>query len=219
MQTTGLTRGEILVGMQKGDFKPGQRFKEVSSKGIGAIACIVDDEKNETALIWEETKQFLQLRNCLTEEWDLLEESLELEEGEMFVVIDNGVKWYGVLEKETKNVYKTSIALVVHGYKVYKGGTFWKSFKERKFRKATDEELQDFERFMMFHKKGRKMNEFQLGDIGEREDTLYKVVIQSEDNKFEGVIGCVAINETDAPVKYFSANSVELQFCVEDMVG
>lgn len=71
----------------------------------------------------------------------------------------------------------------------------------------------------MFYKKDRKMDEFKLGDICEREDVLYKVVVQNEDNKFEGVLGCVAINEKDTPVKYFPVKSMELQFCVEDMVG
>jgi len=223
MKTTGLTRGEILIGMQTGEFKKGQRFKEVSPKGVGTIASIVGDEENETALIWEETKQFLQLRNCLTEEWDLLDEPLDLEEGEMFVMISQGVKWYGIYKGEHEGKYNLGLLYLVHKQELHeKEGNFW--FKKfgmipRTFRKATDEELQEFERFMAFHKKSRKMNEFQLGDIGEHEDTLYKVVVQTEDNKFEGVIGCVAINEKDAPVKYFPANSVELQFCVEDMVG
>ncbi|SFC02089.1 hypothetical protein SAMN04488168_101479 [Bacillus sp. 491mf] len=88
-----------------------------------------------------------------------------------------------------------------------------------KLRKATEEEIAEEERRRAFAAKGREMNEFKLGDIGEREDTLYKVVVQTEDNKFEGVIGCVAINEKDAPVKYFPVKSVELHFCVEDMVG
>lgn len=76
-------------------------------------------------------------------------------------------------------------------------------YQGRTFRKATDEELEEFERFMVFYKKDRKMDEFKLGDICEREDVLYKVVVQTEDNKFEGVLGCVAINEKDTPVKYF----------------
>ena len=96
---------------------------------------------------------------------------------------------------------------------------FLQKHQESTFRKATDKELQEFERFMMFYKKNRKMDEFKLGDICEREDVLYKVVVQTEDNKFEGVLGCVAINEKDTPVKYFPVKSMELQFCVEDMVG
>lgn len=96
---------------------------------------------------------------------------------------------------------------------------FFQRYQGRTFRKATDEELEEFERFMVFYKKDRKMDEFKLGDICEREDVLYKVVVQTEDNKFEGVLGCVAINEKDTPVKYFPVKSMELQFCVEDMVG
>ncbi|EEM02188.1 hypothetical protein bmyco0002_54680 [Bacillus pseudomycoides] len=146
-------------------------------------------------------------------------EPLNLEEGEMFVIESLSGKWYGILKEETQEKYYLIMGLKVGDYRFYENGCFFKKYQESTFRKATDEELEEFERFMMFYKKDRKMDEFKLGDICERKDVLYKVIVQTEDNKFEGVLGCVAINEKDAPVKYFPANSVELQFCVEDMVG
>ncbi|MED1093858.1 hypothetical protein [Bacillus paramycoides] len=147
------------------------------------------------------------------------EEPLNLEEGEMFVIESLSDKWYGILKEETQEKYYLIMGLKVGDYRFYENGCFFKKYQESTFRKATDEELEEFERFMMFYKKKRRMDEFKVGDICEREDALYKVVVQSKDNQFEGVIGCVEINEKDAPVKYFPANSVELQFCVEDMVG
>lgn len=146
-------------------------------------------------------------------------EPLNLEEGEMFVIEGLSDKWYGVLKEETQEKYYLIMGLKVGDYRFYENGCFFKKYQESTFRKATDEELEEFERFIMFYKKKRKMDEFKLGDICEREDVLYKVVVQTEDNKFEGVLGCVAINEKDTPVKYFPAKSMELQFCVEDMVG
>ncbi|PGW31799.1 hypothetical protein [Bacillus thuringiensis] len=147
------------------------------------------------------------------------EEPLNLEEGEMFVIEGLSDKWYGVLKEETQEKYYLIMGLKVGDYRFYENGCFFKKHQESTFRKATDKEIQEFERFMMFYKKNRKMDEFKLGDICEREDVLYKVIVQTEDNKFEGVLGCVAINEKDAPVNYFPAKSMELQFCVEDMVG
>lgn len=147
------------------------------------------------------------------------EKPLNLEYGEMFVMESSNGKWYGILKEETQTKYYLIMGLKVGEYRFYENGCSFKKYQGRTFRKATDEELEEFERFMMFYKKGRKMDEFKLGDICEREDVLYKVVVQTEDNKFEGILGCVAINEKDTPVKYFPVKSMELQFCVEDMVG
>lgn len=147
------------------------------------------------------------------------EEPLNLEEGEMFVIEGLSDKWYGVLKEETQEKYYLIMGLKVGDYRFYENGCFFKKYQESTFRKATDEELEEFKRFIMFYKKKLKMDEFKLGDICEREDVLYKVFVQTEDNKFEGVLGCVVINEKDTPVKYFPVKSMELQFCVEDMVG
>ncbi|SCM00583.1 hypothetical protein [Bacillus cytotoxicus] len=146
-------------------------------------------------------------------------EPLKFEEGEMYVFESHdNEKWYAVHKEVDGNQYWTSLAVVVaKNFVVDKGGYFNK--RDGKFHKPTDEELEEFERFMVFHKKGREMDEFELGDIVEREDALYIVVVQTEDNKFEHVIGCVEINDDDAPVKYFPASDVELRFCVEDAAG
>ncbi|WP_242145920.1 MULTISPECIES: hypothetical protein [unclassified Bacillus cereus group] len=145
-------------------------------------------------------------------------EPLKFEEGEMFVMETENAKWYAVFGSEDDYKYNVKISYPVNTMRVYEGGFLWKG-DDCTFRKPTDEELEEFERFMVFHKKGRKMDEFKLGDIVEREDALYIVVNQTEDNKFERVIGCVEINDDDAPVKYFPTNDVELRFCMEDAVG
>ncbi|ABS23185.1 hypothetical protein ACQVUL_07630 [Bacillus cytotoxicus] len=146
-------------------------------------------------------------------------EPLKFEEGEMYVFESHdNKKWYAVHKEVNGDKYWTSLAVIVAENCVFDGDGYLTKYNGT-FRKPTDEELEEFERFMVFHKKGREMDEFELGDIVEREDALYIVVVQTEDNKFEHVIGCVEINDDDAPVKYFPASDVELRFCVEDAAG
>ncbi|AWC45815.1 hypothetical protein CG477_016755 [Bacillus cytotoxicus] len=146
-------------------------------------------------------------------------EPLKFEEGEMYVFESHdNEKWYAVHKEVDGNQYWPSLAVIVAKNFVFDGDGYFTKH-DGTFRKPTDEELEEFERFMVFHKKGREMDEFELGDIVEREDALYIVVVQTEDNKFEHVIGCVEINDDDAPVKYFPTNDVELRFCMEDAVG
>ncbi|MCU5543040.1 hypothetical protein OCB14_15480 [Bacillus cereus] len=94
-------------------------------------------------------------------------------------------------------------------------GHFEKSTK-LKIRKAEKSEKLLFERAKLFATKGRKINEFRLGDVVERDNKLYKVAIVSSGSESQIVVGCVPIN--GGAICYYNSKDIEIQFFVEDMV-
>ncbi|HFU6611226.1 TPA: hypothetical protein ACGPI4_005401 [Bacillus paranthracis] len=140
-------------------------------------------------------------------------ESLKLEQGEMFVGESKltSEKWYLIYERETERYYTVSFGVNIKKNHVSdveevasrEGGTY---------RKATDEELQEFERFMVFYKKGRNMDEFKVGDQGEYDGKSYVVT----ETKTDGLqITMINSDETILVLP----NAFEPHFFIEDIVG
>ncbi|WP_073535950.1 hypothetical protein [Bacillus cereus] len=169
MKTKGLSRGEILLGMEQGVFKVGTKFKDVSKSGVGAIARIVCDEACETALYWEKEEQVVQLRNCLTEKWDLIEEP-KFEVGDWAVIDGNVCKVTDIHNDDEFIVDKISRL---------KNQFIPKKYIERK---ANPEEIAQEKRRRVFAKVGREVDEFKEGDyveyLGERFQLKYDDLCQ-----------------------------------------
>ncbi|EOO04908.1 hypothetical protein IAW_05725 [Bacillus cereus str. Schrouff] len=94
-------------------------------------------------------------------------EPLELEESEMFVMETMDVKWHGIYKGEDEEKYYLELLYFQPTQRLHtEEHHFWiKNHKVlRNFRKATDEEFEELERFMLFYNKGRTMNEFKGGD-------------------------------------------------------
>ncbi|HDR7601538.1 TPA: hypothetical protein QCX65_005013 [Bacillus mycoides] len=155
MKFKGLTRGEILLGMEQGIYIAGDYFKEVSDTGVGALAKIIADEPNETCLVWESSEEPLQLRNCLTEKWDVIEKPFEI--GEWITLISRNIVISGRIIEEKPADYITD-------YDANIGVNQW--FDKHLVRKATPDEIEQEKRRRVFAKVGRKVNEFKTGDIG-----------------------------------------------------
>lgn len=138
---------------------------------------------------------------------------LRLEKGEMFVGehMCTGDKWYLIYENETDESYVVSFGVTIHdGVVLDLEGTVSK--KVSTHRKATDEELEEFERFMIFYRKGRNMNEFIIGDRGEYQGKAYVVTDIQHD-----VLEITLINSDK--LKMISAIEFEPHFFIKDMVG
>ncbi|EOO05015.1 hypothetical protein IAW_05834 [Bacillus cereus str. Schrouff] len=73
-----------------------------------------------------------------------------------------------------------------------------------------DKELEEFERFMVFYDKGRKMNEFKIGDQGEYEGKTYAVT----NNQADGLE--ITMVNSDKTIMIL-ASSFEPNFFIEDI--
>ncbi|AYF06303.1 hypothetical protein MLA2C4_11660 [Bacillus mobilis] len=155
MKTKGLSRGEILIGMEQGTFKAGTKFKDVSKRGVGAIAHVVCDESCETALYWEKEERIVQLRNCLTEKWDLIEPI-------------KGDDWVHITEDERDHyiakVEQVTGDVLVVDETIYINNAH-RHVHVSKARKATTEEIAQEKRRRVFAKVGREVDEFKPGDV------------------------------------------------------
>ncbi|QWH09558.1 hypothetical protein [Bacillus mycoides] len=163
MKTKELSRGEILLGMEQGIYKTGDMFKDVSEKGHGSIAHIVGDEDGETALYWKKEERVVQLRNCLTEKWDLVEEP-KFKIGDWAVFDGNVCKVTDIPNDDEFTVDKIGRL---------KNQWITKKYIERK---ATPEEITREKRRRVFANVGREVDEFKCDDIIHCGDKVLMVV-------------------------------------------
>ncbi|ADY20340.1 hypothetical protein P4U05_17030 [Bacillus paranthracis] len=138
-------------------------------------------------------------------------EGLGFEEGEVFVFMDelNHCKWYARYVEQHGYIIDIDLAADISEHDVSEGEVYYLDLREGTARKATDEELEEFGRFMAFYRKGRKMNEFKVGDY---EGQAYVVT----NTKADGLeVSLINSDETTVILP----EAFEPHFFVEDIVG
>lgn len=189
MKIKGLSRGEILVGMEEGRFKDGDKFKRQSDGKEIVIVFprlrYMGGNPVEVAVV--------------TEAWDAINE-FEIndwvchEENELIGIITKKDGRYIVLDNMRER----------DGFSAY-----W----DESLRKATPEEIKQEKRRRLFEKHGRGIDEFKSGDVATPADNdKALLLIESYYSHKNAVrIGCTYYNASDLNPAYFVESKVGLE--------
>ena len=164
MITKGLSRGEILIGLEQGFFKEGDEF----SNGFGGVIFIDDT----LTLRWKNDSEYV-LCAVSQGRYDLIEKS-QFKVGDWVYYTDYDMKTYIVKLLNyhicpRKNDFE---------YQLENFGWRYESF----IRKATDGEIAVEKQRRFWSKLGREVNGYRLGDICRWKDLLLEVEYVDQDN-------------------------------------
>jgi len=173
MKTKGLTRGEILLGMEKGHFKAGDKFKNENAK------FIIEWDR----LLYSDTKKPVEC-DIMRSTYDLIEEPKFKVDDVLIHPMEGMVTVYKVI-----------------GYMVYyhtdtktdwfNAASTWVG--EGKIRHATPEEITGEKQRRFWSKLGREVNEYKVGDIVKFGICSHYLEVTAEQKG--GVVGCKFFNE------------------------